>query len=213
MVWPKSLTFGMADKSGFMQHKKNNRGKLIVFSAPSGSGKTTLVHRLMKNPRLNLAFSVSATSRPKRDYEEHGRHYYFLTPDEFKKKIAENAFVEWEEVYPDHFYGTLRSEVERLLSEGKNVIFDIDVKGGMNIKKYFPGRTLSVFVQAPSVEELEKRLRSRNTESEDKIRLRLAKAREEMQYAPQFDIIVINRDLDEAERELTRILEDFLNKE
>ena len=186
------------------------QGKLIVFSAPSGSGKTTLVHRLMENPALNLAFSVSATSRPKRDYEEHGKHYYFLSPADFKQKIDEGAFVEWEEVYPEHFYGTLRSEVERLLSEGKNVIFDIDVKGGLNIKKYFPDRTLAVFVQAPSLEELEKRLRARNTETEDKIQLRMAKAREEMQYAPLFDIMVINRDLDATEAELTRILKDFL---
>lgn len=159
---------------------------------------------------MNLAFSVSATSRPKRDYEEHGKHYYFLSPADFKQKIDEGAFVEWEEVYPEHFYGTLRSEVERLLSEGKNVIFDIDVKGGLNIKKYFPDRTLAVFVQAPSLEELEKRLRARNTETEDKIQLRMAKAREEMQYAPLFDIMVINRDLDATEAELTRILKDFL---
>ena len=194
-----------------MGETNTNHGKLIVFSAPSGSGKTTLVRRLMENPELNLAFSVSATSRPKRDYEQHGVHYYFLTPGEFKQKINENAFVEWEEVYPDHFYGTLRSEVERMLSEGKNVIFDIDVKGGMNIKKIFPDRTLSVFVQAPSLAELEKRLRDRNTETEDKIQLRLSKAREEMQYAPQFDMIVINKDLEDTVRQLTQILKDFLS--
>ncbi len=186
-------------------------GKLIVLSAPSGSGKTTLVRRLMKDPDLNLAFSVSATSRPPRSGEIHGEHYYFLSPEEFRQKIRENAFVEWEEVYPDHFYGTLKSEVERLTAAGKNVIFDIDVKGGMNIKKMYPGRTLSVFVQAPGMDELEKRLRSRGTESEEKIRLRLGKAREELQFAPRFDVIIVNDSLDRALDELTGIIRNFIN--
>ena len=186
-------------------------GKLIVLSAPSGSGKTTLVRRLMQDPELNLAFSVSATSRPPRSGEIHGEHYYFLSPEEFRQKIRENAFVEWEEVYPDHFYGTLKSEVERLTAAGKNVIFDIDVKGGMNIKKMYPGRTLSVFVQAPGMDELEKRLRSRGTESEEKIRLRLGKAREELQFAPRFDVIIVNDSLDRALDELTGIIRNFIN--
>ncbi len=188
-------------------------GKLIVFSAPSGSGKTTIVQRLLAYPELNLAFSVSATSRAKRDYEEHGKHYYFLNPEVFRKKIAEDAFVEWEEVYPDHFYGTLKEEVFRLLNAGKNVIFDIDVQGGMNIKKMFPGRTLSVFVQVPDFEELQKRLQARNTESEEKIRLRLSKAAEEIRYAPAFDIILVNDDLEKSVQKAYGIVKAFIADE
>jgi guanylate kinase len=188
------------------------KGKLIVFSAPSGSGKTTIVRELMKFPELNLAFSVSATSREKRPGEQHGMHYYFISPAEFKKKIRENAFVEWEEVYPGHFYGTLKNEVERLLNEGKNVIFDIDVKGGMNIKRFYPGRTMSVFVQVPGLDELKKRLKERNTETEEKINLRLSKAREEWQFAPQFDVILMNADLPVAIKEAYRLVKDFLHE-
>ncbi len=188
------------------------KGKLIVFSAPSGSGKTSIVQRLMKYPELNLAFSVSATSRQKRDYEEHGKHYYFIGPEAFRKKIAEGAFVEWEEVYPDHFYGTLKEEVERLRAAGKNIIFDIDVQGGRNIKKMFPGETLSIFVQVPSMKDLERRLRERNTESEEKIRLRLEKARREMDEAPYFDYILMNEDLDEAVDEAYRVVKAFIEQ-
>ena len=191
--------------------KQNSRGgKLIVVSAPSGSGKTTLVRELMKEPGLNLAFSVSATSRPPRSYERDGEHYYFISPEDFRRKVEEGLFVEWEEVYPDHYYGTLKQEVERLTSMGKHVIFDIDVKGGMNIKKIYPGRTLSIFIQAPGMDELEKRLRHRGTETEDKIRLRLSKAREEMQYAPLFDVIVVNDDKERALKELKEIIQKFI---
>jgi len=186
------------------------KGKLIILSAPSGSGKTTLVREVMEDPSLNLAFSVSATSRPKRPYEQHGVHYYFLTPEAFKKKIDEGAFIEWEEVYPGHYYGTLKSEVERLLNEGKNVIFDIDVQGGKNLKKMYPSEALSIFVQAPNLAELEKRLRHRNTESEEKLQMRLAKARQEIQMAPLFDVIILNDDKDQAVKELKEIIRNFI---
>lgn len=194
------------------QTKTGKEGKLIVFSAPSGSGKTSIVRRLMDFPELNLAFSVSATSRPKRDYEEHGKHYYFISPEAFKQKIEENAFVEWEEVYPDHYYGTLKSEIERLRKEGKNIIFDIDVEGGKNIKKMFPQETISIFVQVPSFEDLEKRLRERNTEAEEKIRLRLEKARKEMNEAPYFDYILLNENLDRAVEKAYQIISEFIGK-
>ncbi len=190
----------------------NKGGKLIVFSAPSASGKTTIVNELIKRPELNLAFSVSATSRPKREYEIHGQHYYFISPEEFRKKIEEDAFVEWEEVYPDHFYGTLKSEVERLLSEGKNVIFDIDVKGGMNVKRMFPDKTLSIFVAVPSLEELEKRLRHRNTEPEEKIQMRLQKAREETAFSPYFDRILMNDQLDKSIEKAYELVKSFIEK-
>jgi len=189
------------------------KGKMIILSAPSGSGKTTLVREVMKDPSLNLAFSVSATSRPKRPYEEDGVHYYFLTPEAFRRKIREDAFVEWEEVYPGHYYGTLKSEVERLLNEGKNVIFDIDVKGGMNIKRMYPGRSISIFVQAPGLKELERRLRNRNTETEEKLQMRLAKAREEWQMAPRFDYILTNDDKERAVAELTGLIRSFIQSE
>jgi len=192
--------------------KKPPRGKLIIFSAPSGSGKTTIVQRLMQYPELNLAFSVSATSREKRQNEEHGKHYYFISPDEFRQKIKENAFLEWEEVYPDHYYGTLKSEVERLLHQGKNVIFDIDVKGGMNIKKLYPGQALSVFVQVPDPAQLRERLRARKTESEEKINLRLSKAQEEMKYAPLFDVILINDDLEKSVTRAYEIVKNFIDE-
>ncbi len=196
-----------------MKHiKKPPRGKLIIFSAPSGSGKTTIVQRLMQYPELNLAFSVSATSREKRQNEEHGKHYYFISPDEFRQKIKENAFLEWEEVYPDHYYGTLKSEVERLLHQGKNVIFDIDVKGGMNIKKLYPGQALSVFVQVPDPAQLRERLRARKTESEEKINLRLSKAQEEMKYAPLFDVILINDDLEKSVTRAYEIVKNFIDE-
>ncbi len=191
---------------------KKNRGKLIIFSAPSGSGKTTIVRELMKYPDLNLAFSVSAASRPKRTYEKDGVDYYFISPEEFRKKIENNEFIEWEEVYPGHFYGTLKEEVMRLMDEGKNVIFDIDVKGGMNIKKLFPDRSLSVFVQVPDQEALEKRLKNRKTEDEEKIKLRLSKAREEMQFAPQFDIILLNDQLDRAVDKAYELVKRFVDE-
>ena len=189
------------------------KGKLIIFSAPSGSGKTTLVHHLLSKPELNLAFSVSATSREKRHNETDGIDYYFISPEDFKQKIKENAFVEWEEVYKNNYYGTLKSEVERLLNEGKNVIFDIDVKGGLNIKKQYPDNSLAVFVQPPSVDELKKRLESRQTETADKIKMRLAKATEELQYSGDFDVIITNDDLNEAKQKAYQLVKKFIDNE
>lgn len=185
-------------------------GKLIVFSAPSGSGKTTIVRHLLSHPELNLAFSVSATSRPRRPKEKQGEHYYFISISEFKKHIKNGDFLEWEEVYRDNFYGTLKTEVERLWAEGKNVIFDIDVAGGLRIKRKFPDRTLAVFVKPPSVDELKIRLKKRSTESDDKINMRIAKASVELATAPQFDKIVLNRDLDTALKESYDLVADFL---
>lgn len=185
-------------------------GKLIVFSAPSGSGKTTIVRHLLQQPELNLAFSVSATSRPQRGEEEDGKHYYFISTEEFKKHIKKGDFLEWEEVYRDNFYGTLNSEVERLWAEGKNVIFDIDVVGGLRIKKKFPEETLAVFVKPPSVDELKIRLKKRSTESEDKINMRVAKASVELATAPQFDQIIKNHDLDVALEESHRLVAEFV---
>lgn len=185
-------------------------GKLIIFSAPSGSGKTTIVQYLLQQPELNLAFSVSATSRPKRGKEKNGEHYYFISINEFKRHIKNEDFLEWEEVYRDCFYGTLKSEVERLWAEGKNVIFDIDVVGGLRIKKKYPERTLAVFVKPPSVDELKIRLKKRSTESEDKINMRVAKASVEMATAPQFDTVIKNYDLDTALREAYSLVADYV---
>ena len=188
-------------------------GKLIIFSAPSGSGKTTIVKHLLDHPELNLAFSVSATSRPRRGREKQGEHYYFMSISEFKKHIKQGDFLEWEEVYRDNFYGTLMSEVERLWAEGKNVIFDIDVAGGLRIKKKYPDLTLAVFVKPPSVDELKIRLKKRSTESDDKINMRIAKASVEMATAPQFDKIIKNYDLDEALKEAHQLVAEFVGAE
>ena len=188
-------------------------GKLIVFSAPSGSGKTTIVRHLLEQPDLNLAFSVSATSRPRRPKEKHGEHYYFMTISEFKQHIKNGDFLEWEEVYRDNFYGTLKSEVERLWAEGKNVILDMDVVVGLRIKKKFPDRTLGVFVKPPSVDELKIRLKKRSTESEDKINMRIAKASVELATAPQFDSIIKNYDLDTALEEAHQLVASYLRDE
>ena len=188
-------------------------GKLIIFSAPSGSGKTTIVRYLLEQPELNLAFSVSATSRPRRGKEKHGEHYYFLSISEFKKHIKQGDFLEWEEVYRDNFYGTLYSEVERLWKEGKNVIFDIDVAGGLRIKKKFPEKTLAVFVKPPSVDELKIRLKKRSTESDEKINMRIAKASVELATAPQFDKVIKNYDLDQALKEAHQLVAEFVGVE
>ncbi|MGB5499807.1 MAG: guanylate kinase [Maribacter sp.] len=185
-------------------------GKLIIFSAPSGSGKTTIVRYLLEQPELNLAFSVSATSRSRRGKERQGEHYYFMNVSEFKKHIREDDFLEWEEVYRDNFYGTLKSEVERLWAEGKNVIFDIDVVGGLRIKKKFPKETLAVFVKPPSVDELKIRLKKRSTESDDKINMRIAKASVELATAPQFDEIINNHDLETALKEARDLVAEFV---
>ncbi len=188
------------------------KGKLIVFSAPSGSGKTTIVHHLLKQEKLNLDFSISATSRKKRGKEIDGKDYYFISDKKFKTHIENNDFVEWEEVYTNNYYGTLKQEVERIWSEGNHVIFDIDVIGGLNIKKKFPEETLAIFVQPPSIEEMERRLRGRKTDTEEKILERVAKAEKELKYAKDFDVILINDNLEEAKEEAFKLVHNFLNK-
>ena len=185
------------------------KGKLIIFSAPSGSGKTTLVHHLLKS-LPNLAFSVSATSRPPRGKEQNGKDYYFLTVDEFRTRIAAGDFLEFEEVYPGGFYGTLRSEVERLWADGKHVLFDIDVMGGLNLKEFFGPDALAVFVRVPDMAVLEQRLRGRGTDSEEKIRERLTKAEKEITVAPRFDRIIVNDNLDRACKEAEDAVREFL---
>jgi len=185
-------------------------GKLLIFSAPSGSGKTTIVRHLLEQPELNLAFSVSATSRPPRGKEKEGEHYYFMSVEQFKKHIKNDDFLEWEEVYRDNFYGTLKKEVERLWAEGKNVIFDIDVVGGLRIKKKYPKETLAVFVKPPSVDELKIRLKKRSTESDDKINMRIAKASVELATAPQFDKVIKNYDLDTALEKAYLMVAEFI---
>lgn len=189
-----------------------NSGKLIVFSAPSGSGKTTIVHHLLAQKDLNLDFSISATSRNKRLNEIDGKDYHFITSDDFKKHIANDEFVEWEEVYHDNFYGTLKSEVERIWAQGKHAIFDIDVIGGLRIKKKFPEQTLAVFVKAPSIEEMELRLRNRQTETEEKIQERVAKAEREFKYAKDFDVILVNDNLETAKKEAIELVKNFIVK-
>lgn len=189
------------------------QGKLIVFSAPSGSGKTTIVRHLLKHEELNLEFSISATSRERRGNEEDGKDYYFLSFEDFKKKIKNDEFLEWEEVYRDNFYGTLKSEVERIWAMGKHVIFDIDVSGGLRIKRKYPDQTLAVFVKPPSIDELKIRLKKRQTESADKINMRIAKASAELATAPLFDAVLINEDLEKAFSEAYIIVSNFLGIE
>lgn len=185
-------------------------GKLLIFSAPSGSGKSTIVSFLLQHPELNLSFSISATSRPPRGTEQNGVEYFFLSPEEFRKRIADNEFIEYEEVYKDRFYGTLKSQVERQLEEGQNVIFDVDVKGGINIKKYYGERALSFFIQAPSIEELRRRLERRGTDAPEVIEERIQKAAYEQTFAPQFDIVVVNDVLEKAEMEVLERVSNFL---
>lgn len=185
------------------------KGKLVIFSAPSGAGKTTLVKHVL-NKGFDLEFSVSATSRKPRPAEQHGKDYYFITDPEFKAKIKNNEFLEWEEVYSGICYGTLKSEVERIRNKGKNVIFDVDVVGGLNIKRHYGDEALAVFVQPPSVKELRKRLVQRSTETEEKINMRVAKAEQELDYAPEFDVIIVNDDLQKAFYETEQVLKEFL---
>lgn len=189
------------------------KGKLFVFSAPSGSGKTTIVRHLLNQEKFNLEFSISATSRAPRGFEKDGVDYYFINLKEFKNHIKADDFLEWEEVYRDNFYGTLKSEVERIWALKKHVIFDIDVVGGLRIKKKYPEETLSVFVKPPSVDELKIRLKKRKTESEEKINMRIAKASVELATAPQFDKIIKNYDLDVALKEAEELMSDFLGLE
>jgi guanylate kinase len=187
-------------------------GKLIVFSAPSGSGKTTIVRHLLNQEQFQLEFSISATSREARGKEKDGEDYYFISAKEFKNKIKLDEFLEWEEVYIDNFYGTLKTEVERIWAKEKHVIFDIDVAGGLRIKKKFPERTLAVFVKPPDINELIIRLKQRGEESSEKIAMRVAKAPTEMATAPQFDTIILNDDLTTALNDAENLVKDFLNK-
>ena len=186
-------------------------GKLIIFSAPSGSGKSTIINYLLQQS-LRLRFSISATSRAPRGTEKNGVEYYFLTPEAFKARIAKGDFLEYEEVYTDKFYGTLKSEVERILNEGDNVIFDVDVVGGCNIKRYYGDRALSVFIQPPSIEELRKRLVGRGTDTPEVIESRIAKAEYELSFADKFDTVVINDDLETAKAKALQVIQAFLAK-
>ena len=186
-------------------------GKLIIFSAPSGAGKSTIINYLLQQS-LRLRFSISATSRAPRGTEQNGVEYYFLTPEEFKARIAKGDFLEYEEVYTDKFYGTLKSEVERILDEGDNVIFDVDVVGGCNIKRFYGDRALSVFIQPPSIEELRKRLVGRGTDTPEVIESRIAKAEYELSFANKFDTVVINDDLETAKAKALQVIQAFLAK-
>ena len=187
------------------------KGKMLIVSAPSGSGKSTIVQWLMKeHPELKLYFSISCTSRAPRGTEQNGVEYFFLTPEEFRDRITKHEFLEYEEVYQDRFYGTLKQQVENQRNQGQNVVFDVDVKGGINIKKYYGDEALSLFIQPPSVEELRRRLEGRATDTAEAIAERLAKAEYEMTFASQFDHIIVNDDLETAKQETLRIVKDFL---
>lgn len=184
-------------------------GKALIFSAPSGSGKTTIVKHLLAT-NADLGFSISASTRDRRGRtEQHGKDYYFLTPEEFKRKIDNDEFIEWEEVYAGNFYGTLKTEIERIWNEGRNVIFDVDVKGGINLKKYFGANALAVFVKVPSLEVLKARLTERGTESEESLSRRIFKAKFEMTFQDKFDVVLVNEDLNESLREAQRLYEEF----
>ena len=187
------------------------KGKLVIFSAPSGSGKSTIVNWLMQeHPELKLYFSISCTSRAPRGTEQNGVEYFFLTPEEFKSKITNEEFLEYEEVYQDRFYGTLKAQVERQREAGQNVVFDVDVKGGVNIKRYYGDEALSIFIQPPSIDELRRRLTGRGTDTPEAIEERLAKAEYELTFAPQFDHVVVNDDLETAKQETLQLVESFL---
>lgn len=189
-------------------------GKLIIFSAPSGSGKSTIINYLLEeHPELKLAFSISATSRPPRGKERHGVEYFFLSPEEFRQRIDKGEFLEYEEVYPGRFYGTLKAQVEKQSEEGQNVLFDVDVKGGVNIKQYYGNRALSLFIQPPSIEELRSRLEKRGTETPEVINDRIARAEFELGFASQFDKVVVNDDLEVAKAETLQIIKDFINNQ
>ncbi len=187
------------------------KGKLIILSAPSGAGKSTIVQALLKKD-YKLEFSISATSRAPRGEEKDGVEYYFLSPEEFKNRIAQDAFLEWEEVYANNYYGTLKSEVERITSKGNNIVFDVDVVGGVNIKKMYGDDALSLFIQPPSIEELRNRLKNRGTDSDEKIAVRIAKAEKELDYAKQFDHVIINDNLEHALENAEKVLTSFLKQ-
>ena len=187
------------------------RGKCLIFSAPSGSGKSTIVQWLLQHPELKMVFSISATSRAPRGTEKNGVEYYFLTADEFRARIANDEFLEYEEVYSGCFYGTLKEQVEKRLNEGMNVVFDVDVVGGCNIKKYYGEQALSMFIQPPSIEELERRLKNRGTDSAEMIAKRVAKASYELTFAPKFDVVIVNDKLEEAQMKALSTIKSFLN--
>ncbi len=187
------------------------RGKCLIFSAPSGSGKSTIVQWLLQHPELKMVFSISATSRAPRGTEQNGVEYFFLTTDEFRTRISKGDFLEYEEVYPGCFYGTLKGQVEKRLNEGMNVVFDVDVVGGCNIKQHYGDEALSMFIQPPSVEELERRLRLRRTDSDEMIAKRVAKASYELTFAPKFDVVIVNDKLEEAQQKALSTIKSFLN--
>lgn len=186
-------------------------GKVIVVSAPSGAGKTSIVRHIL-DYLPELSFSTSATTRAMRDGEVNGKDYHFMSVDDFKKEISNDNFLEWEEVYDNQFYGTLKSEIERIWNEGKTVIFDVDVKGGLNIKNYFGDNALSIFIEPPTIEELERRLRNRGTENSESLKKRVQKAEYELSFAPKFDKVVLNDDLDKARQEVIDAVRCFLNE-
>lgn len=192
---------------------KESKGRLLIFSAPSGSGKSTIVQWLMKeHPELNMHFSISCTTRAPRGTEQNGVEYFFISPAEFKEKIAQDAFVEYEEVYTDKYYGTLRSQVTEMTENGQNVVFDIDVKGGCNIKRQYGNKALSIFIQPPSIEELRRRLEGRATDAQEVIEQRLSKASYELTFADKFDIVIVNDDLEKAKADTLNAINEFLNK-
>ena len=192
---------------------KESKGRLLIFSAPSGSGKSTIVQWLMKeHPELNMHFSISCTTRAPRGTEKNGVEYFFISPAEFKEKIAQDAFVEYEEVYTDKYYGTLKSQVTEMTENGQNVVFDIDVKGGCNIKRQYGNKALSIFIQPPSIEELRRRLEGRATDAQEVIEQRLSKASYELTFADKFDIVIVNDDLEKAKADTLNAINEFLNK-
>lgn len=192
---------------------KESKGRLLIFSAPSGSGKSTIVQWLMKeHPELNMHFSISCTTRAPRGTEQNGVEYFFISPAEFKEKIAQDAFVEYEEVYTDKYYGTLKSQVTEMTENGQNVVFDIDVKGGCNIKRQYGNKALSIFIQPPSIEELRRRLEGRATDAQEVIEQRLSKASYELTFADKFDIVIVNDDLEKAKADTLNAIKEFLNK-
>jgi guanylate kinase len=185
-------------------------GKFVIFSAPSGAGKTSIVRNILER-KLPLEFSISACSRAPRNNEKNGKDYFFLSVNDFKEKIKKGEFIEWEEVYPGNFYGTLKSEIERIWNDGNHVIFDIDVKGGLNLKKKYPEQTLAIFVKPPSVEELKRRLIHRSTDDDETISKRIEKAEYELSFADQFDVVLVNDDLKKAQEEAFKIVSEFIN--
>lgn len=190
-----------------------SKGRLLIFSAPSGSGKSTIVQWLMKeHPELNMHFSISCTTRAPRGTEKNGVEYFFISPAEFKEKIAQDAFVEYEEVYTDKYYGTLKSQVTEMTENGQNVVFDIDVKGGCNIKRQYGSKALSIFIQPPSIEELRRRLEGRATDAQEVIEQRLSKASYELTFAEKFDVVIVNDDLEKAKADTLNAINEFLNK-